>query len=176
VSYGPAVEMVVTLTTTTATSSIPGNTAAAATGWALASGSAYITPAQTSADEIIVSWELSGTAAADVGLWVTADGAETATVGGVNCIYLPAASTSGTTSVGQGSLVNIQAIPNWNVINGVATYRDGVTKAFDQSQSVNFTAQSGMTGLHLWNTAPNWLSFCPDTTIAMTGHVTVTFQ
>jgi hypothetical protein len=174
--FPPAGEMVVTQNATSVTASTPGNTAAAASGWVLASGSSYITTANTSADTIVISFEFANTIG--TGLWVTADGGivgGVATVGGTNCIYFPPTAETGSVSSGTGLLEGVQAIPNWNVINGVATYRDGVTKAFDQSQAVGFTAQSGMTGLHLWNTAPNWLSFCTDGAAA-SGHVTVTFQ
>jgi hypothetical protein len=176
VTFGPGVELIVSQTATAVTSLTPGNTATAGTGWALETGSAYITSAITSADTVIFSWEFT---TAGIGLWVTADGgllATGATIGGQNCIYFPPTAEGTALSSGQGILENVQAIPNWNVINSVATYYDGKTKAFDQSQSVNFTAQSGMTGIHLWNTAPNWASFCPDSTSAVTGHVTVTFQ
>jgi hypothetical protein len=164
--------VVMTVTLVAAAATVAGNTAAAAVNWTLASGSSYIGTGQTSADTVVIDWEFT---TIGVGLWVTADGAQTAAIGGTNCIYLPPTSEGTATSSGQGILENIQAIPNWNIINGVATYRNGVTGAFDQSEAVNFTAQSGMTGLHLWNTAPNWLSFIADAT-PVTGHVTVTFQ
>lgn len=108
---------------------------------------------------------------------MTADGAEVARVGGKCSLYFPPTSEATGTSTGEAVIEHIQAIPNSNVVNGVATYSNGGDGVADQSESAGWTAQSGMTGLHLWNVAPNWLSFLPDCgATPVSGHVTVTFQ
>jgi hypothetical protein len=164
------------------TSASQGNTFATQNSWvATATGSGgtgYIGAGMTSADWVDISFEFTVASGASVGLWVTSDGggaAPGAVPQGFNCVYIPASFGGGTTCGGHGIIGNIQAAPNSNVFNGVATYRSGVTKAFDQSQNVGWSAQSGMTGLHLWNNAANWVSWCPDGA-ATTGHVTVIFQ
>lgn len=164
------------------TTASQGNTFATQNSWAAVAtgsgGTGYISASSTSADWCDISFEFTVASGAAIGLWVTSDGggaAPGAIPNGFNCVYIPATFSNTTTCGGHGIIANIQAAPNSNVLNGVATYRNGVTKAFDQSEAFGWTVQSGMTGLHLWNNAPNWVSWCPDGA-ASNGHVTVIFQ
>jgi hypothetical protein len=180
--------MIVTETIGAATTASVGNTFATANSWVASSGTTYITASNTSADWAVFEFEFTVAGGAAVGLWVTTDGGGAtpgAAVGGYNCLFIPATMSDTTSCGGMGIIPNIQPNPNWNVYNGLARYQNGFTNSgtpkpnggagFDQSAAVGWTSQSGMTGTHQWNNAPNWASWVPDGS-ASAGHVTITFQ
>lgn len=82
-----------------------------------------------------------------------------ATIGASHCEMVPAGQTR--------VFNNLGPLPNSNVVSGAAAYSNGVTKAFDQSESVNWTAQSGY--------AVTNGTFC-SVISAGTPEVTITFQ
>jgi len=71
---------------------------------------------------------------------------------------------NGTTAV----LDNELPLQNANVSGGVAKYSDGVTGAFDQSDAVNWTAQTGL--------VTDSLSLIPAVTVVGPATITITFQ
>lgn len=91
-------------------------------------------------------------------VYVCTDGG-TATVGGANCEMVPAGQTR--------TFSNLQPLPNPNVTSGAAKYSNGATTAFDQSESVGWTAQSG--------NAVTGCTYCSVIT-AGTPEVTITFE
>jgi hypothetical protein len=184
-TFGAAGVFVQTQTATAATVA-SFSSQAVGSNWAVTSGSTSVAAMAASpmADWCVIQYEFN---VANCGLWVTTDGGVTAgaTVGGQSCIYIPPMETFTTASAGQAVISNIQAQYNWNVQSGTATYYSGnenkgatgiATFAVnDQSYATARTSQSGNTGVHLWNVAPNWVSWIADAA-TVTGHVTVTFQ
>lgn len=76
---------------------------------------------------------------------------------------------AGTIAIAAGATVvldNTLPLQNANVLSNAAKYYNGVTTAFDQSESVNWTAQTGL--------VTDSLSLIP--AAAATGTVTITFQ
>lgn len=100
----------------------------------------------------------TGTAGASEVYVATDGGTATAGAGG-NCEMVPA---------GQSRVFsNLQPLPNPNVVSGAAKYYNGATTAFDQSESVGWTAQSG-----------NAVTGCTYCSIISAGtpEVTITFE
>lgn len=175
--------------TATAASAASFSSQSAGTNWAVVSGSTSIAAMAASpmADWCVIQYQFN---AVDIGLWVTTDGGVTAgaSAGGQSCILIPPMSQAVGGSAGWAVISNIQAQYNWNIQGGAATYYDWMEQAAarnglangsnlsvnDQSMAYGRTAQSGNTGVHLWNVAPNWVSWIP--TASATGTVTVTFQ
>jgi hypothetical protein len=80
------------------------------------------------------------------------------------------AAANGTIAIDNGTtaiLDNELPLQNANVSGSAAKYYDGVTGAFDQSNAVNWTAQTGL--------VTDSLSLIPAQTVT-SGTVTITFQ
>jgi hypothetical protein len=74
------------------------------------------------------------------------------------------------------SISNGQAFPNSNVTTtSAAKYYCGVDGANDQSEAINWTAQTGYANANAWSSGyPNYVSIIP--AASTSGTVTVTFQ